>query len=293
VIKKGNCVPVGKLLRALIVKSVYTDNGPKLDKQMYRDLFGEKNEEILNKKIDTYKVEKDSDISINDIYKDHEYNFSSSNTTKILSGYMTTFIGQDKSPVIGPSAAIGSKELNNISNGTSVESNMAEFGKKIFNLEKTRDNRAKRQFVAYFFNIALILYSLYYRENDIIPSEKLPVKIDEAKQQISLTKIYKTIVKPFIKDIDLSPFIPYSNNSDKNENIQVFINYYNSSNQDTSPDIDNNKRLNSLGSVQRAGRRSTQKRKHIKITKTRKYKVRKSSKTIKSKNFKKKYTRRK
>ena len=290
VIKKGKCVPVGKLLRALIVKSVYTDDGIKLDKQMYRDLFGK---EIPNKKIDTKEEEPNSQISISNIYNDPEYQYSNSNQTQISKGYMTKFIGQDKTPVIGGTGAKGNTELNNISNGINVELNMATFGENIFNLD-TRDERAKRQFVAYFFNIALILYSLYYRENDIIPSEKPPVKIDKAKQKISLTKVYKTIVKPFIKNLDLSPFIPYSNSSDKNENenIQVFINYYNSSNQDTSSSIDSTKRVNSLGLVQTAGRRKTQKRKHSKITKTRKYKIRKSSKTIKFKK-QKKYTRRK
>ena len=299
--KKDTCVPIGRLLRALIIKTVYSDDGPKLDKQMYRDLFGETNEVILKEKINTGKVSP-SGISILDIYKDPEYQYFNSKVSPLSFGYMRTLIGVDK----GDSDIVkDSSELNNISNNINVETSMTKFGNKIYGKKPSKDGREKRQYVAYFFNIALIIYSLYYRENDIIPQIKGPPKINEAKQNISLAKIFKTTVKPFIKDLNLSPylvpFIPYSNKTDKedakiklrnteieNENIQIFIRYYKSSNQDTDKDINSTVRLNSLGSVGGGGRRKTQHKKY-KYNKTQKHKVRKYSKT--KKNSEKKYTR--
>ena len=78
-----------------------------------------------------------------------------------------------------------------------------------------RTSELKVRPVAFFFDIAIIIYSLYYKKAD---------NTDIEKQKASLRKVYYAFLNPFISDI---PELNKIAGGDDETNIKKFIEYYN------------------------------------------------------------------
>jgi hypothetical protein len=263
---RGNCKPIGRLLSALIKKCIYTDAGRKLDERMYLDLFGEA---PSNKFIDT-GLESPSGISIRNIYSDTEYQYHEFDGP-----------GSFKAIKIAPNDILSDRimvnNLTRLSNGDKVEGAI----KSIADFFVKKGGPSDR-IVALFFNIALVIYSLYYKKEDGGSPERI---------NMSLRNVYYSTLKPFMR-----PTISGVAGNNDEQIINTFIKYYNAGLTERIPGSKQTARLGALrnkrGGKPKTHRSNTQKRKHNKYNKTRKHKNSKNSKTIKRRS-KKQNTRRK
>ena len=135
-------------------------------------------------------------------------------------------------------------------------------------MKKKADTGNTDRLVAFFFDIACIIYSLYYKKVDAGNIER---------KNASLRNVYYSTLKPFM----LSSFSSIVGNTDE-KIINKFISYYDAGSGFKDEGSKQTARLKALRTMA-GGRRKTQKRKH-----------RKYFKTIKRKHSnKQKYTRRK
>jgi hypothetical protein len=131
-----------------------------------------------------------------------------------------------------------------------------------------KTSELKQKLVAFFFDIAIIIYSLYYKKSD---------NTDTEKQKASLRKVYYAFLKPFISHIPELNKIAGGNDE---ANIKKFTEYYNTSSK--LPDGKKRiQRMKVLVSQNKTGGKSkTIKRKHRYSRKLKKHnkKTRKHSK---------------
>lgn len=239
----GECKPIGRLLSALIKKCIYTDSGRKLDERMYLDLFGE---EPSNTFIETGK-KSPSGISILNIYSDKEYIYHAYDGPGSFKAIKIT-----SSDILNDRTIL--KNLADLSNKDTVQRAMKNIA-IIFN----KKAEEKVRIVALFFNIALVIYSLYYKKAD---------HGDVERKNTSLRNVFYSTLKPFM----IPAFSSVVGNSDE-AIMNKFIKYYDSASGIADPGTKQTARLKSLRSA--TGGKS---------------KTRKHSKTLKKS---KKYTRRK
>jgi len=219
---------------------------------MYLDLFGEKAPEMgvyIN-------IKSSSGISIQDIYVDPEYqyhDFGGTGTLKLF-GIKPNDINDGKML----------RYLNALSAGDDPNKSI----RNIATFLKEKANTKTDRLVAFFFDIACIIYSLYYKKVDAGDIER---------KNASLRNVYYSTLKPFI----LSSFSSIVGNTDE-QIINKFITYYNAGAELKDEGAKQTARLKALRSMA-GGRRKTQRRKHRKYFKTIKRKHSKKSK---------KYTRR-
>ena len=97
------------------------------------------------------------------------------------------------------------------------ETAMADKMERISNFfnDVARTSELKVRLVAFFFDIAIIIYSLYFKKAD---------NTDIEKQKTSLTNVYHAFLKPFISHIPELNKIAGGNDE---TNIEKFIKYYN------------------------------------------------------------------
>jgi hypothetical protein len=223
------CTAIGTLLSALIKKCVYTDKGTKLDKKMYQDLFKEMPSPSDGTIIDKMSP---SGITIRNIYSDQEYQYHD------IAGTSTFKLFNIKRNDIEDGLF---SELQSLSSGNNMPISMNKIAEFLNKRALSKTDRL----VAFFFDIALVIYSLYYKKNDTTPED-----IDT-----SLGKVYRTIVKSF-----MLPSINTIVGNTDTEILQTFIKYYKSSINKSDFGAKQTARLNLLRKKS-GGRRITRKRK--------------------------------
>jgi len=235
--------------------------GLKLNKAMYLDLFGKE-----PPKIESYiHTISPSGISINDIYSDREFQYHHvfGSAAFSLFGIKADDINK------GNQMKIYLSSLSGKNTASSSMNNIATFlnGKAGTDVDRL---------VALFFDIAIVIYSLYYKEGD---------KNDPEKIKVSLRNIYNSTLKSF-----MIPSVRGIAGNTEEAIIQKFIAYYMAGSGISDNGGKQTARLKSLRSKTGGTRKS---RKSHKYKKTRKHIIRKSSKTQKRHSKKSKNTRRK
>jgi hypothetical protein len=247
----GECKPIGRLLSALIKKCIYTDKGVKLDARMYLDLFGEKAPEIgvyINTK-------SPSGISIQTIYSDPEYQYHEYGGT-----------GTFKLFGIKPDDINNGKMSNYLTTLSNIKSDVNKLSGSMKNIATYLNEKAGTKtdrLVAFFFDIAIVIYSLYYKKAD---------NNDLERKNTSLRNVYYSALKSF-----MLPSFSSIVGKDDEAIINKFIKYYDAGTGAGDTGVKQTARLKSLRAM--AGGKS----KHRKNFKTQKSYSKKS----------KKYTRRK
>jgi hypothetical protein len=135
-------------------------------------------------------------------------------------------------------------------NETAIADKMKHFSDFFNGVAKTSE--LKQRLVAFFFDIAIIIYSLYYKKND-----------NTEKQKASLRKVYYAFLKPFISHIPELNKIAGGNDE---INIKKFIEYYNTASK-LPDDIKvygkkRMQRMKVLSQTMTGGKPKTIKRKH-------------------------------
>jgi len=215
----------------------------KLNERMYLDLFGKKAPEIgvyIN-------IKSPSGITIDNIYSDVEYKyheFGGTGTLKLFG--------------IKPNDINDGKMFTYLSS-LSGEQNASGSMKNIATYLNGKAGTNTDRLVAFFFDLASIIYSLYYKKAD---------NNDVERKNTSLRNVYYSTLKPFM----LPAFTSIVGKGDE-AIINKFIKYYDSGSRIVDNGTKQTARLKSLRSATGGN-----------------YKTRKHSKTYKKS---KKYTRRK
>jgi len=207
----GVCKNVGSLLSSLIStcywKQVGTKGNPAVTERLYTDLF-----KIPPPRTGSYMDHRsDIGLSLNQIVANPEFKYHREQGPgffKAVSpgGNIESFLGGNGEYDMYIRELKKAKE-------TAMPKIMEGISDFFNGVSKTSE--LKQKLVAFFFDIAIIIYSLYYKKND---------NTDTEKQKASLRKVYYAFLKPFIFHIPELNKIAGGNDE---ANIKKFIEYYN------------------------------------------------------------------
>ena len=207
----GICKNVGSLLSSLIStclwKQVGSTGNQSVTERLYRDLF-----KARPPKTGSYMGDRSViGLTLNQIVADPEFKYHRGEGPgffKALSpgGNIESFFGDNQ---------VYDRRIQELKDAK--ETAMADKMKRISDFFNgvAKTSELKVRLVAFFFDIAIIIYSLYFKNIDNGDSEK---------QKTSLTNVYHAFLKPFISDI---PELNKIAGGDDEPNIEKFIKYYN------------------------------------------------------------------